>query len=112
MKYYHNNRCKKSREGLTFLEERNIKPQIVEYINSKLNEAEIELILKHLNFKAIELIRKNESVYKDNIKGKNLSEIELIKWMIKEPKLMERPILVNGNKAVIGRPTEKFLEII
>ena len=112
MKYYHNNRCRKSREGLIFLEERNIKPQIIEYINSKLNEAEIELILKHLNFKAIELIRKNESVYKDNIKGKNLSEIELIKWMIKEPKLMERPILVNGNKAVIGRPTEKFLEII
>jgi arsenate reductase len=112
MKYYHNNRCRKSREGLIFLEERNIKPQIIEYINSNLNEAEIELILNRLNYKAIELIRKNESVYKDNIKGKNLSEVELIKWMVKEPKLMERPILVNGNKAIIGRPTEKFLEII
>ncbi len=112
MKYYHNNRCRKSREGLIFLHERNIKPQIIEYMKAALNEAEIKIILKSLNFKAIELIRKNESAYKENIKGKNLSENELINWIVKEPKLIERPILINGDKAVIGRPAEKFLEII
>ena len=112
MKYYHNNRCRKSREGLIFLEERNIKPQIFEYMKATLNEAEIKIILKSLSCKPIELIRKNESTYKENIKGENLSDKELINWMAKEPKLIERPILINGDKAVIGRPVEKFLEII
>ena len=112
MKYYHNNRCRKSREGLIFLKDRNINPEIIEYMNSKLNEQEIKSILKLLNYKAIDLIRKNESIYKEKIKDNSLSENELIKWMIKEPKLIERPILINNNKAIIGRPSEKFLEVI
>ena len=112
MKYYHNNRCRKSREGLIFLKDRNINPEIIEYMNSKLNEQEIKSILKLLNYKAIDLIRKNESIYKEKIKDNNLSENELIKWMIKEPKLIERPILINDNKAIIGRPSENFLEVI
>tara|TARA_B100000965_G_C18958242_1_gene484360 strand:+ start:177 stop:515 length:339 start_codon:yes stop_codon:yes gene_type:complete len=112
MKYYHNNRCRKSREGLIFLKDRNINPEIIEYMNSKLNEQEIKSILKLLNYKAIDLIRKNESVYKEKIKDNSLSENELIKWMVKEPKLIERPILINNNKAIIGRPSENFLEVI
>jgi len=112
MKYYHNNRCRKSREGLIFLKDRNINPEIIEYMNSKLNEQEIKSILKLLNYKAIDLIRKNESIYKEKIKDNSLSENELIKWMVKEPKLIERPILINDNKAIIGRPSENFLEVI
>lgn len=112
MKYYHNNRCRKSREGLIFLKDRNINPEIIEYMNSKLNEQEIKYVLKLLNYKAIDLIRKNESIYKEKIKNNSLSENELIKWMIKEPKLIERPILINNNKAIIGRPSENFLEVI
>ena len=112
MKYYHNNRCRKSREGLIFLKERNINPQIIEYMSSKLNEEEIKYILNLLKYKAIDLIRKNESIYKEKIKGNSLLENELIKWMIKEPKLIERPILINDDKAIIGRPTENFLKII
>ena len=112
MKYYHNNRCRKSREGLIFLKDRNINPEIIEYMNSKLNEQEIKSILKVLNYKAIDLIRKNESIYKEKIKDNSLSENELIKWMVKEPKLIERPILINNNKAIIGRPSENFLEVI
>ena len=112
MKYYHNNRCRKSREGLIFLKDRNINPEIIEYMNSKLNEEEIKSILKLLNYKAIDLIRKNESIYKEKIKGNSLSENELIKWMVREPKLIERPILINDDKATIGRPSEKFLEVI
>ena len=112
MKYYHNNRCRKSREGLIFLKERNINPKIIEYMSSKLNEEEIKYILNLLKYKAIDLIRKNESIYKEKIKGNSLLENELIKWMIKEPKLIERPILINDDKAIIGRPTENFLKII
>ena len=112
MKYYHNNRCRKSREGLIFLKDRNINPEIIEYMNSKLNEQEIKYILKLLNYKAIDLIRKNEIIYKEKIKNNSLSENELIKWMVKEPKLIERPILINNNKAIIGRPSENFLEVI
>ena len=112
MKYYHNNRCRKSREGLIFLRDRNINPEIIEYMNSKLNEEEIKSILKLLNYKAIDLIRKNESIYEEKIKGNSLSEKELIKWMVREPKLIERPILINDDKATIGRPSENFLEVI
>ena len=112
MKYYHNNRCRKSREGLIFLKDRNINPEIIEYMNSKLNEEEIKSILKLLNYKAIDLIRKNESIYKEKIKGNSLNEKELIKWMVREPKLIERPILINDDKTTIGRPSENFLEVI
>tara|TARA_B100001287_G_scaffold159493_1_gene134031 strand:+ start:4984 stop:5322 length:339 start_codon:yes stop_codon:yes gene_type:complete len=112
MKYYHNNRCRKSREGLIFLNERNISPEIIDYMNSNLKEDDIKSVLENLGYNAIDLIRKNEVTYKENIKGKNLSEIELIKWMVKEPRLIERPILINNNRAIIGRPAEKFLEII
>ena len=112
MKYYHNNRCRKSREGLIFLRDRNINPEIIEYMNTKLNEEEIKSILRLLNYKAIDLIRKNESIYEEKIKGNSLSEKELIKWMVREPKLIERPILINDDKATIGRPSENFLEVI
>ena len=112
MKYYHNNRCRKSREGLIFLNERNISPEIIDYMNSNIKEDDIKSVLENLGYNAIDLIRKNEVTYKENIKGKNLSEIELIKWMVKEPRLIERPILINNNRAIIGRPAEKFLEII
>lgn len=112
MKYYHNNRCRKSREGLEFLKKRNINPEIIEYMKSSLNKTDIEYLLKSLDLSAIELMRKNETIYKENIKGKKLNENGLIQWMVKEPKLIERPILVNNEKAEIGRPPEKFLKII
>ena len=112
MKYYHNNRCRKSREGLAFLESKNIKPKIINYLEIKISKEELISILKKLDISASELIRKSEAVYKENIKGKSLSENEIINWMIKEPKLMERPILVNKNLAEIGRPKENFLRII
>ena len=112
MKYYHNNRCRKSREGLEFLKERNINPEIIEYMKSTINKTDIEYLLKSLDLSANELMRKNERVYKENIKGKKLSENELIKWMIEEPILIERPIFVKNGKAEIGRPAENFLKII
>ena len=112
MKYYHNNRCRKSREGLAFLESKNIQPEIINYLENKISKEELIELLKKLKITASELVRKSESVYKENIKGKSLSENEIIHWLVKEPKLIERPILVNKNLAKIGRPKENFLKII
>lgn len=112
MKYYHNNRCRKSREGLAFLESKNIQPEIINYLENRISKDELIALLKKLNISASELIRKSEAVYKENIKGKSISENEIINWMVKEPKLIERPILENKNLAEIGRPKENFLKII
>ena len=112
MKYYHNNRCRKSREGLAFLESKNIQPEIINYLENKISKEELIDLLIKLDISASELIRKSEVIYKENIKGKSLSENEIINWMIKEPKLIERPILENDNSAEIGRPKENFLKLI
>tara|TARA_B100001093_G_scaffold496468_1_gene542122 strand:+ start:1356 stop:1697 length:342 start_codon:yes stop_codon:yes gene_type:complete len=112
MEYYHNNRCRKSREGLVFLNERNIKPEIINYLDSKIQKSEIKAILSKLQCGALQLMRKNENIFKDHIRGKNLNEDQLIDWMIKEPKLIERPILINRDRAAIGRPVENFNKII
>ena len=112
MKYYHNNRCRKSREGLAFLESKNIHPEIINYLENRISKDDLIDLLKKLKITAVELIRKSESVYKENIRGKNLSNDQLVDWMIREPKLIERPILVNNELAEIGRPKENFLKII
>ena len=112
MKYYHNNRCRKSREGLEFLATKNLNPAIYEYMKIPLTKKELLKILDKLKIKPGDLLRKNETIYKKNLKGKNLTENQILDWMIKEPKLIERPILINGEKAVIGRTKENFLKII
>ena len=112
MKYYHNNKCRKSREGLAFLESRNIQPEIINYLENRISKNKLIDLLKKLNITASELIRKSESVYKEHIKGKSLSENEIIDWMVTEPKLIERPILEHKESAEIGRPKENFLNII
>ena len=112
MKYYHNNRCRKSREGLAFLNEKDIHPEVINYMTNKINKADLLILIEKLQLTALDLIRKNESFYKENIKGKSFTNEELIDWMIKEPKLIERPILENDNSAEIGRPKENFLNLI
>lgn len=112
IKIYHNPRCTKSRQGVAFLEENNKEFEIIKYLNNIPTEEELSEIITLLNIKPIELIRKTEKVWKENYKGKELTDQEIIKAMIDNPKLIERPIIINGKKAVIGRPTEKILEII
>jgi arsenate reductase len=97
---------------LAFLESKNIQPEIINYLENKISKEELIELLKKLKITASELVRKSESVYKENIKGKSLSENEIINWLVKEPKLIERPILVNKNLAEIGRPKENFLKIL
>ena len=112
MMYYHNPRCRKSREGLTFLNEINIQPKIREYLKENLTHQELTSILNKLNMRPDELMRKNETIYKSEIKGKKLTDDQLILKMVENPKLIERPILVCGSRAAIGRPAENFMSIL
>ena len=109
---YHNNRCSKSRSACSIAEQKGLRPQIVEYMKTPLSEVELKSLLKKLNIKAEELVRKGEEVYKEKFKGQSFSEKEWIKILAENPVLIERPIVVNGNKAVIARPPEVLLEII
>lgn len=109
---YHNNRCSKSRSGLKLLEESGKEFKVVNYLETVPTEQELKDIIKLLGNKPIDLVRKNEAVWKDNFKSKNLSDNEIIRAMVENPKLIERPIVINGKQAVIGRPTENILSII
>lgn len=112
MELIHNPRCSKSRQALALLEEKNINPEIRLYLNDSLSKYELKAILKKLNVEASSILRKGEKDFKENFKGEDLSEEEWIDAMIKYPKLIERPILINGEKAVIGRPPENVLDIL
>ena len=108
---YHNNKCQKSREGLAYLKSLSNEIEVNEYMNSKLTNQKIKQLLKKLNYRAIELVRTNEKIWKENYKNLNLSEEEIIQAMLQNPKLIERPIVVYKNKAVVARPTEKIKDL-
>lgn len=108
MQYYHNPRCTKSRQGLAYLEEKGLKPEVILYQKEPLSPMDIESILEKLDLEARDLIRDKEKIWKEEFADKELDEDELILLMIEHPQLMERPILVNGEKAAIGRPTENL----
>ena len=112
MKYYHNPRCRKSREGLTILEDKGISPEIILYLKDPISKDDLVSILSKLNIPAKDLIRKSEAIYKQQYKNQTLSEDEFIAIMVENPILIERPIFTNENKGVVGRPPEKVLEII
>jgi len=112
IKIYHNPRCRKSREGLQILENSGKEFEIIKYLEDIPSEEELAEIIKKLNINPLQLVRKNEKVWKENFKGKDLSNHEIVKAMIENPKLIERPIVINNNKTVIGRPPETILEYI
>ncbi|CAG8998192.1 MAG: putative protein YfgD [Candidatus Celerinatantimonas neptuna] len=110
---YHNPRCSKSRSTLTLLEDKGIKPTIIEYLKTPPTPETLKSILQKLDLTAFELLRRNEAVYKElDLANKTLSEEQLIHIMAENPKLIERPIIVNGEKAAIGRPPENVLKIL
>lgn len=111
IKIYHNPRCRKSREGLVILENSGKEFEIIKYLEDAPTEKELAKIINLLGIKPIELIRKNEQIWKENYKNKSLSDREIIIAMVQNPKLIERPIVIKNDKAVIGRPPETILEI-
>ena len=112
MKIYHNPRCSKSRQTLQFIEEKGAAVEIVKYLEDIPSESELKSILKALGIEAKALLRKGEADFKEHFKGKDLSEDEWIKAMIQYPKMIERPIVVKNNKAVLGRPPENVLDLL
>lgn len=109
---YHNPRCSKSREALCFLEEQNIPHSIVKYLDEGLSIEELNEIIKILNILPIELVRTKEDIWKENYKGENLTDDEIIKILSENPKLIERPIVINESQGVIARPFSIINEII
>lgn len=112
MKIYHNPRCRKSRETLQLIEAKGAEVEVIEYLTATPSAVELKGILGKLNMKAEDIVRKGEAIYKEQFKGKDLSEEEWIKALVENPKLIERPIVVKGDKAVIGRPPENVEELL
>ena len=112
LKIYHNSRCRISREALQLIQQRGFNPDIIQYLNDPPSKEELKNILAILNYKPIELVRTNEEIWKRNFKNKTLNENDIINAMIDYPKLIERPIIINKNKAVVGRPPENVLKIL
>lgn len=109
---YHNPRCRKSREGLAILEASGKPFKVVDYLKQPLNVQELTTLIQALDIAPMDLVRKNESIWKEQFKGKNLSNQEIIATMVANPKLIERPIVVNNARAVIGRPPENIHAIL
>ncbi len=112
IKIYHNPRCKKSREGLEILERSGKNFEIIKYLEDIPSKKLLKEIISKLGIDPEQLLRKNEAIWKEKFKGKNLSDDEIVDAMVSNPKLIERPIVVNGNEAVIGRPPEKIKNIL
>jgi arsenate reductase len=112
MKIYHNPRCSKSRQTLALIQENGVEPEVVLYLENIPSTEELRDLLSKLEITPMQLIRKGEKDWKENYKGKELSDAQLIQAMIAHPKLIERPIVVKDNKAVLGRPPENALELL
>lgn len=108
LKIYHNPRCGKSREGLAYLETRATDFEMIEYLKTPPTFDELKELIKKLGIRPLELIRKQEADFKENFKGKDMSDDEYIQAMIDFPKLMERPVVVMDNLAVVARPAREI----
>ncbi len=110
---YHNPRCSKSREALELLRKKKIEPTIIEYLKTPPSAAELKTILGQLKLSPRDLMRKKEEPYaKLGLDNESLSETKLIQAMVENPVLIERPIVLNGKKAALGRPPENVLTIL
>lgn len=111
-KIYHNPRCSKSRQGLSFLNNLNEEVTLINYMQQPFTFDELTEIIRLLDIKPIELVRTKEEIWKKDFKNKNLTDDEIIQAMLDFPNLIERPIVVKENKAVIARPTERINDLI
>ena len=112
LRVYHNARCSKSRSACQLLEERGLAFDVVEYLKTPPSRDELAAVLAKLGMTAEALVRKGEDIYKAEFKGRSLTEAEWLDALVAHPVLIERPIVVCGDRAVIGRPPEKVLELL
>lgn len=109
---YHNPRCSKSRETLGLIREAGVEPEVVEYLKDTPSESELKKILARLDMKPEDIIRKGEAEYKSHYRGMKFTDDEWIKILVEHPKLIERPIVIKGNKGVVGRPPENVKSLL
>lgn len=109
---YHNPRCSKSRQTLALIEEKGAKVEVKEYLKEAPSHAELKEVINKLGIKPYDLLRRGEADFKENFKGKDLSDDEWIQAMLDFPKMIERPIVVKDQKAVLGRPPENVLDLL
>ena len=110
---YHNPKCSKSRQALEIIRSKNIEPTIILYLINKLSKTEVKKLLSKLGLSIRDILRTGEDEYKNNnLKNETLTDDKLIDFLIKFPKLLQRPIVVKDNKAVVGRPTENILNLL
>lgn len=109
---YHNPRCGKSREGLALIQQSGKPFEVVKYLEDVTTLEELTLIINKLKLKPLELVRQKEAIWIENYKGKTLTDSEIMEALIAHPILIERPIIIEGNKAIIGRPTTKIIEFL
>lgn len=112
IKIYHNPRCKKSRAGLAYLQEKTKDFEIVSYINDGLTEEQVKEILLKLNKKPVDIVRTQEELYKKELKGKKFTDDEWIKIIIENPRLLQRPLVVSKHKAVFAQPPEEIDKLV
>ncbi|KAB7623229.1 arsenate reductase (glutaredoxin) [Alkalilimnicola sp. S0819] len=113
LRIYHNPRCSKSRQTLQLLEERGLQPEVVRYLDTPPSEAELDQLLQLLDLEPRALMRRKEAEYQElGLDHPDLSREELIQAMVRNPRLIERPIVVHGARAALGRPPERVLDIL
>lgn len=112
IKILHNPRCSKSRQTLAIINDSGVSPTIVNYLDGTITKEDLDQIIKQLGISPAELIRKGEKIYKEEYKGKQLSDDEWLEAMIAHPKLIERPIVIKNGRAIIGRPPENVLSLL
>ncbi len=109
---WHNNRCSKSRNAVCLLEDKSIKAEVFEYLKTPPTAEQVKEVIQKLGIEPVALVRKGEEIYKTEYKGKELTNEEWIEALVKHPVLIERPIIIKGDKAVIGRPIENVEELL
>lgn len=109
---YHNPKCTKSRATLALLQEHGIEPKVMEYLKTPPTAAELKAVIGKLGISPEQLVRKGEEIYKTDYAGKKLTDAQWIEAMVSHPILIERPIVVTGNRAVIGRPPENVIQLL
>lgn len=112
IKIYHNPRCSKSRQGIKLLEESGKPFEIIKYLDTSLTKGEIVNILNILGIPAIDLVRQGEKIWINKYKGLELSDDDILEAMLKHPKLIERPVVINKKRGIIGRPPENIKSIL
>ena len=109
---YHNPRCSKSRSALALLQEKGVEPTIIEYLRTPPTRAELRPLVAKLGIAPEQLVRKGEDVYQEKFKGRILTDEQWLDALAANPILIERPIVVKGDRAVVGRPPERVLEVV